>query len=112
MSAKNVDRKGRLRSETIAFRVSPAERKEIADRIQLCGYQTKQDFILNSVLCQEINAIGNPLMLVKFRQHLTSIYEELSRIYDKSELDDECLTPIKTMLEILESFKENNSKEL
>lgn len=112
MSAKNLDVKGRYRSETVGFRVSPAENKEINDRIKLCGYQSKQEYVLDCVLHQRIQAIGNPLMLTKFRQHLISIYEELSRINDKSALDDECLTPIKTMLEILESLKENDGKEL
>lgn len=38
MSAKNLDPKGRLRSETIAYRCSPAERKELDKRWKLLGY--------------------------------------------------------------------------
>ena len=38
MSAKNLDPKGRLRSETIAYRCSPAERKELDKRWKLMGY--------------------------------------------------------------------------
>lgn len=33
--------KGRLRSETIAYRCSPAERKELDKRWKLLGYATK-----------------------------------------------------------------------
>lgn len=112
MSAKNLDTKGRFRNKTIAFRVSPAEKKEIDERVKLCGYQNKQDYVLDCVLHQRILAVGNPLMLTKIRQHLTLIYDELLRVNDTSELDDECLTPIKTMLEILESFKDNDMMKL
>ena len=111
MSAKNLDDKGRFRSETVGFRVSPAEKKAIDDRVKLCGYQSKQDYVLDCVLHQRIQAVGNPLMLTKFRQHLNLIHDELLRINDMSELNDESLTPIKTMLEILESFQENETKE-
>ena len=33
------------------------------------------------------------------------------RIHNASEMDEELLTPIRTMLEILEAFKENEEKE-
>lgn len=111
MSAKNLDEKGRFRSETVGFRVSPAEKKAIDERVKLCGYQSKQDYVLDCVLHQRIEAVGNPLMLTKFRQHLSLIHNELLRINDKSELDDECLTPIKTMLEILESFQKMKERD-
>ena len=41
MSAKNLDSKGRYRSETIAYRCSPEERKELDKRWKLMGYLTK-----------------------------------------------------------------------
>lgn len=68
MSAKNNDAKGRHRSETIAFRCSPEERAEIDKRWKLCGYSTKQDYELDSVLHSSITAKGNPMMLVSFRK--------------------------------------------
>lgn len=111
MSAKVYDRKGRRRTETIAFRLSLAERKELDDRVKLSGYQTKQDYIINSLLYQRIQAVGNPLMLTKFKLHLMKICEELERIQAVDELNDELFTPIRTMLEILESFQENEGNE-
>ena len=36
---------------------------------------------------------------------LKKILEELKRINDVSEIDEELFTPIRTMLEVLESFK-------
>ena len=55
---------------------------------------------------QKVVAIGNPLMLVQFRQNLQGIEQELERIEEASEMDGELLTPIRSMLEILEGFRE------
>lgn len=104
MSAKNLDKKGRIRNVVVSFRVSSAECKELDNRVKLCGYRTKQDYLLDSVLYQKVNANGNPLMFVKFRQHLDLIYEQLRSLQETSEVDDEIFTPLRTMIEILESI--------
>ena len=62
--------------------------------------------IIQSVLHQKVVATGNPLMLVQFRQNLQMIERELERIEKASDMDGELLTPIRSMLEILEGFKE------
>lgn len=105
MSAKNLDAKGRHRSETIAYRCSPEERAELDKRWKLCGYSTKQDYVLDSVLHSQVIAKGSPMMLVSFRSELHQILAELKRLQDASEIDEELLTPVRTMLEILEAFK-------
>ena len=106
MSEKNRDDKNRWRNVTIAFRVSPEENEELNNRVRLSGFRTKQDYIIQSVLHQKVVATGNPMMLVQFRQNLQRIEEELKRIGNASEMDEELLTPIRSMLEILEGFKE------
>ena len=105
MSAKNLDRHNRWRSKTVAFRVSPEEDAQIETAVQLSGL-TKQDYIIQSVLHQKVVATGNPLILVQFRQNLQRIERELERIVQVSDMDEELLTPIRSMLEILEGFKE------
>lgn len=45
-------------------------------------------------------------MLVSFRQNLQRIEAELERLQKTDEMDSELLTPIRTMLEILEAFHE------
>lgn len=106
MSQKKMDDKNRWRNVTVAFRVSPAERDEIDARVKLTGYQSKQDFLLQSVLHQKIVAVGNPLMFVQFRKNLQHIENELKRINAVSEIDEELFTPIRTMLEIMQGFEE------
>ena len=106
MSEKNRDDKNRWRNVTIAFRMSPEENEELNNRVRLSGFRTKQDYIIQSVLHQKVIANGNPLMLVQFRQNLQRIEQELERIEKASEMDGELLTPIRSMLEILEGFRE------
>ena len=107
MSEKNRDDKNRWRNVTIAFRVSPEENEELNNRVRLSGLRTKQDYIIQSVLHQKVVATGNPMMLVQFRQNLQRIEGELKRIGNASEIDEELLTPIRSMLEILEGFREH-----
>ena len=102
MSEKNRDDKNRWRNVTIAFRMSPEENEELNNRVKLSGFRTKQDYIIQSVLHQKVVATGNPLMLVQFRQNLQRIERELERIEKASDMDGELLTPIRSMLEILE----------
>lgn len=109
MSAKNKDDKNRWRNKIVAFRMSPEEAKELDDRIKLTGARTKQDYLIESVLHQQIIAKGNPMMLVQFRKDLIRIEKELMRLEQAGDMDEELLTPIRTMLEILEAF--NNKKE-
>ena len=45
------------------------------------------------------------MMITNFRKELRGILSELERINEVSEIDEELFTPIRTMLEILESFK-------
>lgn len=88
MSAKNNDPKGRYRSETIAYRCSPAERKELDKRWKLMGYLTKQDYVLDAVLHNKVTAKGNPQMLVNFRKELYYIISELERINEASMVEN------------------------
>lgn len=106
MSEKNRDDKNRWRNVTVAFRMSPEENEELTQRVKMSGYRTRQEYIIQSVLHQKIVATGNPLMLVSFRQNLQHIEAELERLQDACDMDPELLTPIRTMLEILEAFRE------
>lgn len=87
MSEKNRDSKNRWRNVTIAFRMSPEEDAELDLRVKLCGYQTRQEYIIESVLHQKVTAVGNPLMLVQFRKQLKGIEEELKRLTTLEDAD-------------------------
>lgn len=108
MSEKNRDDKNRWRNVTVAFRMSPEENEELTQRVKMSGYRTRQEYIIQSVLHQKVVATGNPLMMVSFRQNLQHIEAELERLQDASDMDPELLIPIRTMLEILEAFRETS----
>lgn len=108
MSEKSMDKKNRWRSETIAFRISPEENQELGLRVKLSGFRTRQEYIIQSILYQRIVAQGNPLMLVQFRKQLLHIEQELVRLEKISDMNPEMMTPIRTMLEILEGFQMNS----
>lgn len=107
MSKKNKDDKNRWRTETIAFRLSPEERAELDKLYKLCGYQTKQDFILDCLFKQRIVARETPMMITSFRKELRIIISELERLDSADDIDEELFTPVKRMLEILEAFDAN-----
>ncbi len=106
MSEKNRDDKNRWRNITVAFRMSPEENEELTQRVKMSGCRTRQEYIVQSVLHQKVVATGNPLMLVSFRQNLQHIEAELERLQNAGDMAPELLTPIRTMLEILEAFRE------
>ena len=89
----------------------PEEDAELDLRVKLCGYQTRQEYIIESVLHQKVTAVGNPLMLVQFRKQLKGIEEELKRLTTLEDADEELFTPIRTMLEILNAFAEERNYE-
>ena len=59
MSAKNLDRQGRWRSVTVAFRVSPEEDAQIESAVRVSGC-TKQDYIIKKLTDQSVVVQGNP----------------------------------------------------
>ena len=114
MTKKIRDNYGRFRSKTVAFRVSPEEWDEIDDRVKMHGYEKKQDYLLDSLLCREVKAIGNPLMLISLRKELNGIRDILTDSKEGHTIDgiilDNMLVNIETMLRIFESFAERGDK--
>ena len=58
MSRPTVDYKGRRRSKTIAFRVSPEE-DEVINALVAASGMTKQDYITSRLECRDINVSPN-----------------------------------------------------
>ena len=85
MSEKNRDNKNRWRNVTIAFRMSPEENEELDLRVKLCGYQTRQEYIIESVLHQKVTAVGNPLMLVLLMLRFEKNRRKVDKSYGKIE---------------------------
>ena len=105
MSEKVKDEKNRWRNKTIAFRLSPEENEELEKRYRLLGYRTKQDYLIDSVLKNKVIAMGNMQMIYQFKRSIEEILSELQRIDKSEEMGEELMTPIRTILEIMEAIK-------
>ena len=101
---KNLDYKGRWRNKTVAFRVSEKEAKLIDTQVALSGL-TKQDYIIRRLQCREVVVQGNPRVYKALRNQMADIYEELKRLEQGSEVNDELLYTIQLIAEIMNGLK-------
>ena len=104
MSAKNLDSKGRFRSRTIGFRVSPEEEKLINSAVALSGL-TKQDYIVKRLLCRDVVVQGNPRVYKALKNQLAEVLSELKRIKNGSAVNDELLSTIQLITTTLNGLK-------
>ena len=107
MSAKNIDNKGRFRSRTIGFRVSPEEDSQINVAVSLSGL-TKQDYIVKRLLCRDIVVQGNPRVYKALKDQLAAVLDELRRIENGNGVDDELLATIDLITVTLDGMKQES----
>lgn len=105
MSERRLDKKGRWRNKTIAFRVSSEENEQINRYVEVSGL-TKQEFLISNMLNKKINVVGNPRVHKALKKYMQAIYKELKRINDCSEIDDEFKEFMKYVFQIYERMEE------
>lgn len=110
MSAKNLDRKNRWRSKTVAFRVSPEEDAQLETAVRLSGL-TKQDYITRRLLERDVVVQGNPRVYKALRNELAAVLEELRRMEAGSGIDGELLETIELIAVILGGLKGEERNE-
>ena len=103
MSAKKLDSKGRFRSKTISFRISPEETEQLDVKVKLSG-MTKQDYLINRVLQKEIVVQPNPRVYKALKNQLEAVLDELKRI-NNGGVDDELLETIRLINTTLYGIK-------
>lgn len=100
MSQKNLDRKGRHRCHTIAFRVSPEEREEIHTRARLCGL-TLQEYITRRCQEQDVVVVGNPRVFKALKTQMQQILTALEGAAKGGESSKELLETIRFVARML-----------
>lgn len=100
MSEKNVDVKGRFRSVTVGFRMSPEE-ADLLNRLVKISGMNKQDYLIDRALQTEITVISNPKVYIGLKRELTKLCEELNRINNSSDISTEQITLIEQIVTIL-----------
>lgn len=88
MSLKVLDKQGRWRSKTVAFRISPEEDIQLETAVRLSGL-TKQDYIIRRLMCRDVVVQGNPRVYKALRNELAAVLEELQRITSGGAVDDD-----------------------
>ena len=87
---KTLDRQGRWRSKTVAFRVSPEENNQLEMKVRLSGL-TKQDYIVSRLTDREIRVVGNPRVYKALKNQMADIYAELQRLTSAQEVTPDML---------------------
>jgi hypothetical protein len=85
---KNADHKGRWRTKTVAFRMSPQEATQLDTFVNLSGL-TKQDYVIHRVLQKDVIVQGNPRVYKALRNQLENVLAELYRLEAVSPVNDE-----------------------
>ena len=96
MSEVNLDQRGRRRSVTVAFRVSPEEAQLIDAQVAMSG-MTKQDYITARLLNRKVTVVTSSRLQKALREHMDAAYRELRRIRDGTGVSPE----LEATLEIL-----------
>ena len=102
MSAKILDGKGRFRSKTVSFRISPEESQQLDIKVKLSGL-TKQDYLISRVLQKDIIVQPNPRVYKALKNQLEEVLNELRKI-DNGD-NDELLETIKLITTTLSGTK-------
>ena len=108
MSKKNLDEHGRLRSKTVAFRVSPEEGRKLDAIVAMSGL-TKQDYITRRLPYKDVVVQGNPRVYKALRDQLAAVLDELRRIEAGGSVNDELLDVIEMTAAIMDGMKEENA---
>lgn len=102
---KTLDKHGRWRKVTVAFRVSPEESEDLNMRVRLSGL-TKQDYIIKRLSERDIVVQGNTRVFKALRNQMSAILAELRRIENCSEATDDFLNTINLVAETYNGLEE------
>ena len=102
---KKLDKQGRWRSKTVAFRVSPEEAALIDAKVRMSGL-TKQEYIIRRLQERAVTVYGNPRVYKALKNQMTGILTELKRIRTGDPVDEDLKEIIKMMNLIMDGMKE------
>lgn len=107
MSQKNLDKKNRWRSKTVAFRVSPEEYEQIESLARISG-QTKQAYLIDRALQRDIVVKGSPRTYKMLREQMVKLLNQFENSEITKENLDETAVIIQQINTTLYGFKNND----
>ena len=102
---KTLDKRGRWRNVTVAFRLSPEESEDLNMRVRLSGL-TKQDYIMKRLSERDIIVQGNTRVFKALRTQMSAILLELQRIEKCSDITDDFLDTLNLVAETYNGLEE------
>ena len=105
MSAKFLDKQGRWRNKTVAFRVSPKEDELLETAVRLSGL-TKQDYIIRRLQEKEVVVTGNPRVYKALKNELAKVLNELKRLKKGDNVPEDLLEVIRLITITMNGMKE------
>ena len=106
MSEKTLDPKGRWRSVTVGFRMSPQEAEMLNTKVYLSGL-TKQDYIIACILQKEIVVRGSPKLYKALKNTLCDLMRELK---ENGRYTEEQWETLGFAVRLIEEFKDNEEQ--
>jgi hypothetical protein len=95
-----MDKQGRWRSVTVAFRLSPEEDMLIESAVRVSGL-TKQDYIIRKLTDREVVVQGNPKVYRGLLLEMRAILDELRRILEGQTVNEDLLTRIDLITSVM-----------
>lgn len=96
MSQKVVDRAGRWRNRTVAFRVSEEEAAQIDAFVALSGL-SKQEYCASRLLQKEVTVKPSSRLKKNISKQVSQIYRELRRIEQAKDMPIELIEVLEVM---------------
>lgn len=105
MAQKTLDKKGRWRDKTVAFRVSTEEWVQFEKAVELSGL-TKQDYLIERISQRAIVVQGNQRVYKALRDTLADVQVQLQEIHsNRKEIDTDLLETINLIAITLNGLK-------
>ena len=111
MSERNLDRDGRFRNRTVAFRMSEAEADRLNQLVALSGL-TKQDYITQCLLDRKIVVKPSFRVYQKVHREVFKIYDELERLESLDCADSGLRQLVSMLLDELAGFRGSETHEV
>ena len=108
MSEKRMDKKNRWRNVVVAFRMSPEEADELNTQVALSGL-SKQDYLIKCCLQHEIKVVCGRKGARQMQMYLDAVLEELQVLEEGQVPEEELLTPLLHIVEILSKSEEDEN---
>ena len=111
MSERNLDRDGRFRNRTVAFRMSDAEADRLNQLVAISGL-TKQDYITQCLLERKVVVKPSFRVYQKLHREVFKLYDELERLESLDCADGGLRQLVGMLLDELAGFRGSEAHEV